>query len=488
MEGTVSIPYGYFLKMAKHDYSNWKKALPREFYQNSIDAGATVIKVSVNKEPRMIEISDDGCGMSLDTIQNKLLVLGGSKKASGSVGAFGKAKELLFFSWPKWEILTRGLRLEGKGPEYSLNKVESDIQGVIARVWIPEDEDLDAVATQFRVVASYMQTGADIFIDGEPVQCGKKRGRLARCEEWVDIYQLKAEDSSYAPVRIDGIWMFDKYVGSGHGLLVFELKRSSIEALTSNRDGLKYQWSDLLEPIVEDLLVNKKSALRELPPQVYELVPGTGPVRVSAKTPSVDELDNLVRDAQGQFELAQAAARQLFGEGARSLDLSRVEQVVKTKRFLVEAMTFVGYEPDFIVRYTGNKYHAHNFMHTNKAKVIAKMWTETIKQVLLDNKQYVSFTCGFMFDDSSVDAEFVKLDDHMYFLLNPFSLLGALGFKGKPLSKRPLLMCDLRSRACHEVTHMFHRNHNEDFIAKFHEIEMRTWQSRESYNYIQKLT
>lgn len=487
MEGTVTIPYGYFLKMAKHDYNNWMKALPREFYQNSIDAGANKIEVSVNKETRMIEVSDDGCGMSLDTIQSKLLVLGGSKKATGSVGAFGKAKELLFFSWPKWEILTRGLRLEGDGPEYRLNEVESDIQGVIARVWIPEDEDLEQVVISFRRVASFMQTSADIFINGELVECQYKRGRLARCEEWVDIYQLKAQDSSYAPVRIDGIWMFDKYVGDGHGLLVFELKRSSIEALTSNRDGLKAQWNNLLESLVEDLLVNKKSALRELPPQVYELVPGTGPVRVAAKVPSVDELDNLVRTAPSQFELAHEAAKKLFGEGIRSLDLSRVEQVVKGKQFQVEAMSFIGYEPDFIVRYTGNKYHAHNFMDTNKAKVLAKMWTETIKQVMLDNKVYATFTCGFMFDDSSVDAEFVKFNGQIYFLLNPLTLLAALGFKGKPLSKRPLLICDLRSRACHEVTHMFYTNHDENFISKFHQIEMGTWQSRESYNYIQKM-
>ena len=45
-QGTVAVPKGYFFRMAKLDYEDWQKALPREFFQNSVDAGASNIVVN----------------------------------------------------------------------------------------------------------------------------------------------------------------------------------------------------------------------------------------------------------------------------------------------------------------------------------------------------------------------------------------------------------------------------------------------------------
>jgi hypothetical protein len=36
LKGTVKCPSSYFKKMAMVDYSNWKNALAREFFQNSM--------------------------------------------------------------------------------------------------------------------------------------------------------------------------------------------------------------------------------------------------------------------------------------------------------------------------------------------------------------------------------------------------------------------------------------------------------------------
>jgi hypothetical protein len=87
--GQVAVPQEYFLKMAKADYSDWQEALAREFLQNSLDAGASKVEVTIDKTGRTITCVDDGCGMDESTIVEKLLVLGGSKKRAGSVGAFG---------------------------------------------------------------------------------------------------------------------------------------------------------------------------------------------------------------------------------------------------------------------------------------------------------------------------------------------------------------------------------------------------------------
>jgi hypothetical protein len=47
---SVAIPSSYFMKMAIIDYSNWKHALIREFFQNSIDAGCTEIHCSMTED------------------------------------------------------------------------------------------------------------------------------------------------------------------------------------------------------------------------------------------------------------------------------------------------------------------------------------------------------------------------------------------------------------------------------------------------------
>ena len=45
--------------------------------------------------------------MNEDILLNKLLTLGGSHKDSpDAVGGFGKAKEVLFFTWRYWRIIT----------------------------------------------------------------------------------------------------------------------------------------------------------------------------------------------------------------------------------------------------------------------------------------------------------------------------------------------------------------------------------------------
>jgi hypothetical protein len=237
IKGKVSIPNGYFLKMAQHDYEDYKTALPREFYQNSIDAGAKSIRVSVKDEEVIIE--DDGCGMTMDILMNKLLVLGGSHKAEGSVGAFGKAKELLFFSWESYTIRTGNILVEGTGADYSITEMQDSIKGTTCKIKVTDDE---LPIYNFRNVATKMQTKAKIYINDKLVECDRKRGSHShRVEDIGTIYQAKNVESYYMEVRINGIWIFSRYVGSGLGTLILELDGASVNILTSNRDGFKWE-------------------------------------------------------------------------------------------------------------------------------------------------------------------------------------------------------------------------------------------------------
>src|SRR5688572_22817756 len=69
-------------------------AFVRELVQNGIDAGATAIEVTVDRASdgvTSVRVADDGCGMTLDVIENALLVLFRSTKDDDptKIGKYG---------------------------------------------------------------------------------------------------------------------------------------------------------------------------------------------------------------------------------------------------------------------------------------------------------------------------------------------------------------------------------------------------------------
>lgn len=69
-------------------------AFVRELVQNGIDAGATAIEVTVDRAAdgvTSVRVADDGCGMTLDVVENALLVLFRSTKDEDStkIGKYG---------------------------------------------------------------------------------------------------------------------------------------------------------------------------------------------------------------------------------------------------------------------------------------------------------------------------------------------------------------------------------------------------------------
>jgi Histidine kinase-, DNA gyrase B-, and HSP90-like ATPase len=81
---------GLLPELTRQTYDSLYKAL-REAILNSIDAGATSVTVDLAAvEPdRMLEITDDGSGMSLSDLQQSFMSLGGSRKF-GAADMFGR--------------------------------------------------------------------------------------------------------------------------------------------------------------------------------------------------------------------------------------------------------------------------------------------------------------------------------------------------------------------------------------------------------------
>lgn len=129
----LTVPKQFFVEERNKFYANWVEAFPREFFQNSVDAGAKTIRITVDtavgkgsfgRDPHVAEVTrfvfeDDGHGMSHSVLENVFFTLGASTKRdeNASVGGFGRARIMQAFSQDRYSIRTRDRFVEGDGPE-----------------------------------------------------------------------------------------------------------------------------------------------------------------------------------------------------------------------------------------------------------------------------------------------------------------------------------------------------------------------------------
>lgn len=490
-EGVVAVPKTYFFKMAKLDYKAWNHALPREFYQNSVDAGANLIEVDSSPSDRRINVIDNGCGMDYDTIKNKLLVLGGSKKEIGSVGAFGKAKEILFFSWERYRIRTQDLLVYGEGANYTIERVNDWQDGTICSIWIWNSEDFDDIVSSFDYVARWFQVRSKIVVNGDTVETGLRRGVKVRSMKWADIYLDESLKSYQMAVRIEGQWMFNEWLSAGDeiGKIVLEVHGESIEVLTSNRDSLKGEYNRRFKDLVAEFVTETKSALEPEKVKVREKFTGTGKVQVS-KTEAIQKVAEYIvelsdSEMQESEVVVDAVIDALHETNITSVDMDRVEETAKRGSYWdhEDRFAFIGFQPDFHVVYdqgSSTDRELKGILHRPSIRNLANSWVEILKQIMLDIQVYQEFHVGFNFSAKEC-ASYEKVDGEHYFYLNPNLLLNDC--EGNPVwyRNRRLLQEDLILKGIHEITHIFYDSHTEGFTLKSEWIRARTWKSWRIY-------
>jgi hypothetical protein len=496
-KGMVTWTYQQYRSNAMKEYDDFHRALIREFIQNSSDAGSNNIWFDTSDDK--LVVLDDGCGMDMDIIQNKLLVIGGTEKADGSVGGLGKAKELLFFSWPNWTIETNGYTVKGVGGEYEIFESKDPLTGTKVTLDIIKDEGGPSLDYIIDRVAKECHIKADIYLNNDVIRPYYKLGKAVKVVPGLGvIHHLKSQNGSKitdqynVSVCINGCWMFDRWVGPHEGSIVLNIDPNMVDPMslvTGSRDNLKYEYAQKLDKVLQDIAINKKSALVKREPTM-NLIKGDGMVYVP---PTDEELDDMAKvfavKANPQAILEEL---EVVNENFQ-LDQDRINDILKTDIQDVEEMRhilcafdkIVNYEPDFIIfedpenDYWG-KSRIKTFMKTQKASTIAQVWTETLKQVLWDNKISIRFTAGFCFDKQS-EAMYLRQDGKEYFLINP-RFVPPTGIQNKVC-----FVNYMRTTAVHEITHRVHQDHDEDFISCYHAMEAKTWNSHRLYSKIGKL-
>ncbi len=485
----VSIPVDYFFHMAIKDYTNWKLALVREFIQNAVDAGAKNITFN-QKQEGYLKVTDDGSGMSRSIIENSLLTLGGSEKFNeDAVGGLGKAKEILYFSWPWWEIHTKDLAVTGKGGYYNITDegntyVDGTTSTVKTNGKFPDVlRKLQAFCNYCNlpgVSINYETEGEEQSFNSDGVKQGK---RLHEIEGLGDLYEKEGSSSTYSGeviVQAHGLYMF-----STHTVLdksyVFNITRKSYDCLTANRDGFIGDWQDKFNKMVSILSVESESLnaskeyLLEIQPLTFE------EVEVAYETIKENFGENLelyfgkpiveiTNDEVDQFVAGSSVISEKY---INKSDDSTIKKFVHFKRNTKRMEKLIsiyreGFQEGFrVVSDVELSNRNIRSIAQQKSFKLLCLWREVVKEVA---KCIGRSTNGFGFGIVNV-AEVEARIHGDFFMINPAAFDKYNGWK--TISRRLLLT------ACHEWTHYLGvRYHNETFIAKSEEIMFQVLQDR----------
>lgn len=253
----VGFPNNIFEK-SLGDYSDWKTAWVREIVQNSVDAGSTEVEIDIDETEGTVICRDNGVGMDEHVLYDVFLCLGESYKEAGSVGGFGRAKEILLFAHPRWEIITKKqgngiLAVSGSFIEYDDFDAEcgviSDIAGHGTNVSVKMD-DISGMEWRAKEYLRTCQTvGCRITVNGEEIG-GMRKGKTRQDLGWASVYANGSSNhSNRLFVRKNGVVMYEEWFNIDT-TLILEIEVDSTEVMTTNRDGLKGEYKKQLSDLI----------------------------------------------------------------------------------------------------------------------------------------------------------------------------------------------------------------------------------------------
>lgn len=243
-------------------YANWAEAWWRENIQNAVDAGSSRIDIKteiVNHANTRITFADDGSGMSLDTLENTYFVLGETGKGGhGSIGGFGKARILCAFAQHKYSLHTGNLLVDGIGADYDIVESSENHSGVKLVVDVKNDESTMLYALNSYLELCYLP--CKVFINGERHKTWTYARNLKRELTFGGVYTNHSKDARLL-VRVNGTLMFAKYINSPAQVILEITPEESRKVLLANRDGLVWDKQRELDSFINELNVNRRSAL-----------------------------------------------------------------------------------------------------------------------------------------------------------------------------------------------------------------------------------
>lgn len=499
--GTIELPGDYFVK-EKLSYNDFKLAWAREALQNSRDAGAKNIDFTIKQDYEakklLVVCDDDGKGMNQDVLLNVFLKMGGSQKEAGNTGGFGYAKVLLAFAHLNYKIQTQNLEVVGTAAKYGWKEVPTVRKGVRLEVEMTtEDNSAWAMEDALRELVGASDLGKDIKVtlNGETLTA-RKSPQPYKLETALGSLTFGDTESTYSTtstiwVRMNGLAMFKSRLWTDgaafHGAL--ELKGHSLEMLTSNRDSLSKDKTEILNKIMQDL-ANDREKLKlsgDIDLTLNERAVTFESLSKKEQEEVMQQAASLNMTASSMMEKLNALADEISSLDSMHPFTGLLDKVKDIKSKLDDKISKIPsqwYPPNFKVKFSDSDTSREN-AHTHSAQIASSMslqrnakiaagWSKMMS-LLLENENYRS-ALGIKMDakgqffqnDLLIQPGFVygsvvglnatdKQNNRISIMLNP-EIVRKEGYK----------IPDIIDVLHHELNHVMHSHHGESFtIGEF---------------------
>lgn len=517
---SITIGPEFFAK-AKNDYADFAWAITREFFQNSIDAPkSTRVDVSVNSFDNegvvttMLTVENNGAPMTREILEGKLLSLGGSGKGfEGTVGGFGKAKEVLYFCHREYKIWSGGLTVQGSGAGYNLTEGEEFVAGTRSTILMDGDwtEKLTEAVSKF---AKFAQWDGEIFLNAVKLDCNQKKGSPRKEFSWGTVYTNKAAENVVV-VRVGGIPMFTEHTPLDRCVII-ELKGSSVKTLTSNRDSLVYDHRREYRQFLLDLVTNKSRALKPQEPTyqhfggvkyVHRVPTATGTtatalvgdvsVRGGKSTlVVVDDRQELPKGEGGSFA-AGGTGFSFSGSRVGVMDAPRTDFDSSVQREILGWSEEAPVSPvsvlqeEFVIKNeTSLKIPAYLLPDSDTfgsyGKKLARIWGRLMLELHRMYKLETEFAIGFVFSEEAEAQHEVTSQYGTVYYLNPICVVEQAASTSRSFKKRFALTERNRilAIAVHEFLHgLGYDSHDERYAARLTEVFGEVMDERKRFNW-----
>lgn len=497
----ISVPDSYLAK-AKLEYRDWQMAWVREAFQNSIDAGARRIELDTRSDGEgtvTVSLTDNGSGMSEDTLRNALLTLGGSQKEENAVGGFGYAKNILFFAHKSYCIATRNLMVNGKGGSFSISRAAQTVEGTIILVAMADEPGLqDRILAHGRQLALNANVKSRIYIAGNLIT-QEEQSKVQQHEYTYNttigtlLFRELKENVLNLWVRIKGIPMFcyRRYSPEASGFTGYlDLTESSTEVMTANRDGLKgnaaMELQELLAKLVSErysfksnnpieLVINRLVHLSQTEPvtaaAAFSLDDDKQTLQNTIATTTVDKssggkgtITSMVKspDAKKGSGLFQKLINAEMAERAKFIStLAKVSMDQYPDNFHLGVPDLSKYDATDLAYYLRRSWFIN----------LAWEWDFMVRSIL--ECEYVQKEHGPLMTDGTIifcDGTHEGKELHIGFVFNPDLAGSKSGTYPITISLNPMALedgweyGDCLDIAIHEVTHLFTDSHGDNFM------------------------
>jgi hypothetical protein len=508
---SIAVPRDFFLSERRSAYADWHGAFWRELISNSVDAGASRLHVRTRftTDGFLIDLADNGQGMSRETIETVYMRLGASTKSDeAGIGGFGRARILTCFSQRAYRIRTSNLVVTGEGGDYEIRETGSSVRGCAISVTADPEEARRLTRALTRVLRQSrlsVEVTADLvrqtpeghtLLTEEEARHWSETGRFRgwtrpgthirtladETGPWAEIHVSRGDKAMHETsiIRVSGMAMHEDHLAARAQVIVELNPQRARQILTSARDSIRAPWRHELQKLYAEVASEAQSALRSKHQEKRTiLIPTRGggagqpPPRASRDvTPHFAPEEGRRNDDRAR-ETVRAFSSTLERDDGRIGD-PFLDELIAIRNALPGARLDVGIHIDAptpgqraaVKRFLPETWAAPGGDGRN-AELLHAAWTGACRHALeaLVRVQPFTFTdedrwvTGFVFD-ARMGACHARVGEVRHgLLLNPVDETGKTAFKLKSRDD----MRRIGALACHEVAHCVHSWHDESF-------------------------